>query len=282
MVRNIVNRGCAAFVIIGTLLLADYLVFAAEDQVAQYEKQLSSAKRELEQYKKNLTEGPAAAAIKKEIAELDASVKAKDKELAALLDSRLEKNTAYLELAAKVKELERINSELKKFHDAVVESDPGIKALQKEAQDLRVKAVAKEREARKLIDSKLNSDQNVKGLLAKKAPIAGAGREKMNFTQDIMNDPQIKAIQAESADLKRKLSAKANQLRNTVVNLLKTDVRLKALELRVTELNKQISGLRKVQKGPARIARPQTQPPAKTTPQGESLVDKIKRKIGQK
>ncbi len=272
---------CAGVFISGALLFSNNILSAAEDQAAQYEKKLADARKEAELYKKGLMEGPVAAGIKKEAAALDASAKAKGRELASILDSKLEKNPAYLELVAKTKELDRVNSEIRKIRSAA-DSDPDVRALQKESAELRARAAAKDQEARRLADSKYNADPKLKDLLTKKSLVANAGKEAADFKKAAMNDPQIKKLQAESSDLKKQLTAKNSRLRAATDNLLKTDVRLKALESRVTELNKQAAESRKGQSGPAKIVGQQIKPPAKQPPQEESLMDRLKRKLGKK
>ena len=176
-------------------LFGDRALIAAEDEVAKYEKSLSNAKKELEAYRKGLLNSPAISAIKKEMEGIAASSKAKDKELAALLDPMLNSNPAYMDLESKAKEAGNIESELRKYR-AAIESSSEIVSLKKEATDLRARAQAREQEMRRIFDARFTADQKVKDLIGRKEIAAKAQREAAELKKNVMNVPQVKALNA--------------------------------------------------------------------------------------
>jgi chromosome segregation ATPase len=265
----------------GASLCASDAWAATADDIAKGERELASARNDLELHRKKLLENPILVKVKKEVSELDSTVKNKDKEFADMLDSKINKNPTYLELVAKVRELNSVNADLRKCA-AAAENDPEVKKIRKEAQDLRSKAQALDLEARKEADSKFNSDPKVKELLAKQSGLKDSARAEADFRRGAMNDPQVKALQAELGDTRKRIAAKDKELRAATDSMLKADQKLKTLDLRVKELNQKLIQLKKSAapvpaKGGAVAAKAEPAAP-ETAKKKKSWLDAIKKK----
>jgi DNA repair exonuclease SbcCD ATPase subunit len=225
---------------------------ATKEEITKLQNDLTDANKKVMAYKDNFLASPQIVALKKEAADLGTSLKTKAKELEDLLDVKYNKNPEFVDLSAKVKEADAINSELTKIHNSI-ESEPEIKNMKKEAADLRAKALTIEQEAKKLLESKFSSDKKVKELQDKKANLGNAAAKLANLRKDVMNSPEVKALQAEIAKLKDNLTTKANELRKTsdsTLKILNSDEKFKALEQNVKDLRQKVENLRKAKASP--------------------------------
>ena len=239
---NLLTVLAAAVFLMGTLAIKTDVAMSAEDEIAKCKKELARAQRESDSYKKRLLESGSVAKLKSEGADLNDQLKSNDRELTELLNAKLHKNSTYLSLVEKSGELDKANAELKKRR-AAADSDPEVKKLQQEAADLKAKAEAASQGAKKLADSKYNSDPMVRELAAKKAGLESAPKEVADFKKKVMGDPQVKTSEASIADVKKKISAKNVEIKNASDALLKSDERCKTLAAKVNELTKKLQDL---------------------------------------
>ncbi len=249
---------CGAF-----LIMAGSAV-SAEDDIVQCRKELVATKGELDICTKKLLESPKLVALEKESGELNISVRSKEKELADIMDTKLNKNATYLALVAKSAELDKINADLRKRRTSA-DGDPEVQKLRKESADLRAKADALAREAAKLVDSKFNSDRDVKDLMARKAGIESAPKEAVDLKAKVMTDPQVKTLLAELTDLRSRVSAKNGERARAKDALFKGDEKFIALDLKLKELSKKLDRLQAAKPGAPAKAAPAEQPAKKST-----------------
>ena len=271
---------CAAIFLSGAFIFGSQAKAAQQDEITKVEKELAAAKKAVEAYRNKLLESPAAANIKKEVAALEASAKIKAKELEGILNAKLNKEPVFIELTAKAKELENANAELAKIR-ARLDKDPEVAKIRQDAAYMRTKAAELDKEAKKLFESKFNSDEKAKELAAKKSGLANVPKDLVNFKRDVMNSPEVKTLQAEAANLRTTITAKNAELRKIADNAaksLKTDERIKILEAKVKELGQKLANLRKAPAGVTMPAKPsQNAAKAKVAPK-KSLLDIIRRK----
>ena len=220
---------------------------ATKEEVTKLLNDLTHANKEVTAYKDKFLASPQIVALKKEVANFNESLKTKAKELEDLLNTKYNKSPEVVDLSAKVKETYAINSELIQAHNGI-ENEPEIKNMKKEAADLRAKALAIEREAKKLVESKFNSDKKVKELQDKKANLGNATAKLFNLRKGVMNSSDVKALQVEISKLKDNLTTKANELRkasNNTLKMLNSDEKFKVLEQNVKDLSQKVRNSRK-------------------------------------
>jgi len=127
-----------------------------------------------------------------------------------------------------------LNAELRK-QKALAENDPEVKKLRDEAADLLAKTRAKEAEAKKLADTKFNSNESVKGILAKKHETESAIKELGEFKTGVMQSPQVKGLNDEVLKLQKESFLKNVELRKTMGEQLRKDKKMTELELKWRE-----------------------------------------------
>ena len=242
----------AIIFLFATSIVASQAGAAEKEEMSKLQNNLANANKEVATYKDKILSSPQMVALKKEAADFDKSLKAKGKELSDLLNAKYNKNPEFVDLSAKIKEADAINSELTKIHNDA-EGTPEIKNMKKEASDLRAKALSTEQEAKKLVDSKLSSDKHFKELQDKKASLGNAASKLATLRKDVMNNPDVKTLEAEVAKLKDNLITKANELRkasDSALKMLSADEKFKALQQNVKDLNQKIENLRKASPAP--------------------------------
>ncbi len=275
---------CASIFLSGAFIFGAQARAATQDEIAKAEKELAAAKKDLEAYRSKLAENPAVANLRKEIAALEASAKAKAKELESLLNTRMNKEPAFLELTAKAKELEGVNKELAEIR-ARLDKDPEVAKIKKDAAYMRTRAAEFDKEAKKLLDAKFNSDEKAKELTAKQAALKNVPRDVANFRKDVMNSPEVRTLQQEVDRLKKGLGSKSIELGKATretAKALKEDKRLKSLESKVKDLGQKLASLKKTPvpaaSAKAQAAKPAIKAQAKTGGLREKLSNFFRKK----
>lgn len=211
------------------------------DENAIARRELADAKAALAEYGKQFSESTELADIKKSISDLDAALKAKQKELAAILEQKMDKDPAYIELSAKKKEYDSIVANIAAKR-AEAEKDAKVKALRKEAAELKAKSNTKIKEAATVIEAKLKSDPVVKALAQRKEALATAPRDVTNFKNTILNEPSVKAIRDQIQESTAALSEKKADLREIVVEKMQADPKYNELNDKVRMLTEKATG----------------------------------------
>ena len=220
---------------------------ATKDEMTDLLNGLAKANKEVMAYREKLLATPQIVGLKKEVGNLEKSLKIKNKEFEDSLDGLYNKNSAYADLSAKLKESYAISAELNKIHNDI-ESAPEIKNMKKEAADLRAKAFAIEKEERKLTESKFNANEKVKKLQEKRTSLGNPAVKLAEVRKNVMNSPDVKVLQTEVANLKDNLATKNNALRkmqNNALKTLDTDEKFKALEQNASDLRRKVKNSRK-------------------------------------
>jgi hypothetical protein len=211
------------------------------DEKAIAKRELAGAKAAITECEKQLSESGELADLKKTIADTEASLKAKQKELSATLEQKLDKNPAYIEASSKKKELDKIESELAAKRKEAGD-DPKVQALRKEAADLKANSEAKTKEANAMVENKFNSDLAVKDLLQRKTALASASKDAGDFKNKVINEPSVKALKDQLEEYGKTLSEKKTELREGIAEKMQSDPKYAELAAKLNALTEKITG----------------------------------------
>lgn len=214
---------------------------SVKDEKAIARSELASTRAALAEYEKQLSDSPELADMKKSVAELETALKTKQKELSVVLEQKLDKNKTYIDLLAKKKEFDKVESDLAAKRKET-ENDPQIKALRKEAADLKTSADAKNKEADAALEAKYSSEQSVKDLTKRKKALESASKDVSDFKNKVLSEPAVKSLSDQVKESEKVLSEKRAELREAISQKMQFDPKHADLADKLQTLSEKAAG----------------------------------------